>query len=44
MFHEQTAKQLMDALSSGKSLVGDPELAGGIMLKGWPGHVLEFYR
>ena len=33
MSHKQTAKQLVDALSSGKSLEGNPELAGRIMLK-----------
>ena len=39
MSHEQTAKQLMDALPSGKGLESDPELTGGIMLKTWPGGV-----
>ena len=28
--HERKAKQLMDALPSGESLKGDPQLAGGI--------------
>ena len=44
MSNEQTAKQLMDALPSGKWPRGNPELVGGIMLKTWPGHVLEFYQ
>ena len=34
----------MDALLSGKSLEGNPELAGGIMLKTCPGRVLEFHQ
>ena len=44
MFHERTAKQLMDAFPSGKRPWSDPELAGGIMLKIWPGCILEFHR
>ena len=43
MSHEQTAMQLM-LFRVAKSLGGDPELVGEIMLKTWPGHVLEFHQ
>ena len=44
MSHEQITKQLMDALLSGKRPEDDPELAGEIMLKTWPGRVLELHQ
>ena len=42
--NERTARQPMDALPKGKSLKGKSELAGGIMLKTWHAHVLEFHQ
>ena len=44
MSHKQTAKQLMDAFPSGKRPRGDPEFAGRIILKIWPGCILEFHQ
>ena len=43
MFHKRTEKQLM-LFRVAKGLQGDPEPAGEIMLKTWPGHVLEFHQ
>ena len=46
MFHEQTAKQLMNALLSGKRSRRQHRirLPNYSMLKTWPGQSLEFHR
>ena len=44
MSQEQTAKQLMDALSSGKKSRERPRTRWQIMLKTWHGHALEFHQ
>ena len=44
MSHEQTAKQLMDALPSGKRLRGRPRTRWRNYVEDLAGHVLEFHQ